>query len=105
MSVPKEPEIRAFAKAIGALDEHGNYTAPRSKLAAGAIAYREEQRKLAELQHLTAPPAAGTTAQQLARFHAELAELGFTSTADILAAVAGGLVRREGLHTKGSPKS
>lgn len=103
MAVIEEPEIRAFAEAIGAVDERGNYTEPRSKLAAGAVEYRKEKRKAAARDSADATPPAGTTAEQLAALRAELVELGFRSTIDILAAVAGALVRREGLHTKGSP--
>lgn len=103
MAVIEEPEIRAFAASIGAVDQNGNYTEPRSKLAAGALEYRKEKRKAAALESAVAPPPAGTTAEQLNALRAELVELGFGSTIDILAAVAGALVRREGLHTKGSP--
>lgn len=104
MSVPSEDEIRAFAKSIGALGADGRYLEPRNKLAAGAVAYREELAIAADLED-EEPPTDLTTAEQLAALHAELHTLGFTSTNDILAAVAGALVRRDGLHTKGIPNS
>ncbi|OOL30705.1 hypothetical protein GQ85_18185 [Rhodococcus rhodochrous] len=102
--IPDEREIAAFAKKIGALDDAGNYTEPRSKLAFGAMQYRDELAKAEAAAELEAPVGLSTV-EQLARFHREAIEYGDVpirqELADaLLVAVAGALVRREGLSLR-----
>lgn len=93
MQKPSEDEIRDFAKKIGAVDDDGNYTEPRNKLAAGALEYRNELAKQADEQ----PD--GTTAEQLHRLAEELNPLFASEVAlDLLVAIAPALVRRQGLQ-------
>ena len=107
MHVPTEVEIREFAKQIGALDENGNYTEPRSVLAKGAQKYFDD---LATLEREGPPPTQVATSLQLRRFRDELREE-FKDSDPSLAralvlAIAPSLVRRQGLHlnTKGNPQ-
>lgn len=105
MATPTEDEIRAFAKKIGEADERGNYDPrKRSRLAAGALQYRAELAKEAAAAELEAPVGLSTV-EQLARFHREAIEYGDVpirqELADaLLVAVAGALVRREGLSLR-----
>jgi len=94
MQKPSEDEIRDFAKKIGAVDQDGNYTEPRSRLAAGALEYRRELAKQADEQ----PD--GTTAEQLLRLHDELLGEGFVRDLvyDLVVSIAPALVRRQGLQ-------
>ena len=94
MQKPSEAEIHSFAKKIGAVDEGGNYTEPRSRLAAGALEYRKELAKQADEQ----PD--GTTAEQLLRLHDELLGEGFARDLayDLVVSIAPALIRRQGLQ-------
>lgn len=94
MAAPKEPEIRAFATKIGAIDENGNYTEPRSRLAAGAIEYRRE------LERVDVDVDATPTADRLVEFALELYDSELSGIDAIVAAVAGALVQRDGLHLR-----
>ncbi|MFH5209273.1 hypothetical protein ACHIPZ_13865 [Antrihabitans sp. NCIMB 15449] len=94
-SVPDEAEIRAFAEKVGAIDEAGNYTAPRAKLAQGALAYRDEIAKDEAAEDVE------TTAEQLVRLHRELSDLIDPSAVDqLVLAIAPALVTRHGLQLK-----
>lgn len=102
MALPNEDEIRAFAEKVGQVDANGKYTAPRSKLAAGAQKYRAELERESETEQVE------TTAQKLVRFLAEVKdELKANGregidTEEFITAVAPALIRREGLHLKGT---
>lgn len=101
-AIPDE-EIRTFAQKIGAIDENGNYTTPRNKLAAGALEYR---RALAEAEAAADDVDTTPTVDRLLHFADEFEE-SFSGGIHpaILAAVAGALVQRDGLHlhNEGNP--
>ncbi|WP_343466443.1 hypothetical protein AAI421_13405 [Rhodococcus aetherivorans] len=102
MATPTEDEIRAFAKKIGEADERGNYDPrKRSRLAAGALQYRAELAKEAAAAELEAPVGL-STAEQLIQFERELrgSAFGPDGVTAIVVAVAGALVRREGLSLR-----
>lgn len=99
--IPDEREIAAFARKIGAIDADGNYTEPRSKLAFGAMQYRDELAKTAAAAELEAPVGL-STAEQLIQLERELrgSAFGPDGVTAIVVAVAGALVRREGLSLR-----
>lgn len=98
--IPSEDEIRRFAKEIGAVDEDGNYTEPRAKLAKGALAWRDELANLADQPD--GEPASWTTAEQLRRFSEELTAAGFTrvAAAHIVRSATHALIDKQGLQLK-----
>ncbi|WP_326600498.1 hypothetical protein [Rhodococcus sp. PD04] len=109
MAVIRESEIRAFAESIGAVDAAGNYTVPRSRLAAGALEYRRELAAADVDDDEDFDVDTTPTSDRLVAFATELAgsirlevdgDDGVAAIAQIVAHVAGALVERDGLHLR-----
>lgn len=96
MSLPTEAEIHAGAKELGLADENGNYRQrDRARIAAAVQAAKAEADKADD-------PAAGNTAEQLARFDLELFERNIDreSRGRILAVAAAHLLEIGGLNLR-----
>lgn len=98
-SLPTEAEITSAAERLGHLRDDGTYPPQlRKKLAAFVV---EEAEELAKVD---ASQPDGTTVNQLSRLYTELRDEEFTDAVAcaLVAAIAPALVRRQGLHLKGT---
>lgn len=107
MPIPREHEIREYAKAQGLVDANGRYLRSRAYLAAQLQTEREQQQMAEEVADLEGPENPYTTAEVLAQFKIELDEHGLSMgyAQVILGAVAGALVEREGLKLERNPQN